>query len=306
MKHNTHIYLASKAIEFTYKSVDNMRYTNNRFIATSRKRKERDAATHRQEILRYYQDLTEEASWAPDYVLHDNDPYHIFKLFTDAEFPNHRLTDLTTYTDDGVSYYKFSGGLPFRVDHIVQSIISMNKLRRYNDQFTMNQIMYHYLLLSHYVVDAHVPMHCDLRDDPPDQGRDMDPSRSSKPNKPLGNYMKAGAHSELEELWEKAVMPIAIEEEIIKPKKKEEYEETDYSKSITFKLLKDCRKNGDIKVYVIPDRGLMDFIIKVCIQSKIRCQKLFPVNDPETRNDPILKETTREIFADCIGNLMSI
>jgi len=305
MKQDTHIYLASKAIEFTYVGVDNMRYINNRIITGSKKRKARDAADYRKKILDYYQNLTNEASWAPDYVLHDNKPFHIFKLFTDNEFPNHGLTDLKTYIDDGVIYYKFSGGLPFRVDHIVQSIISMNKLRAFNDQFNLKQIMYQYLLLSHYVADAHVPMHCDLRDDPPNQGNAEDPSKSDKTNKPRGKYMKPAAHEDLEGLWDKAVKPIAIEKDIIKPKKKEEYEETEYSDSITFKM-KDCKKYGDIKVFAIPEGDVMDFMIKVCIKSKIRCQKLFPLDDPETRDDAILKKTTREIFADCIGNLLSI
>lgn len=313
MKHNTHIYLAAKAIEFTYKGVDNMRYINNRSLTTNKKKSERYEAKHRQRILLYYKRLTSEASWAPDYVLHDNNPYHIFKLFTDEEFPDHGLTHLTTFKqneDDDVIYYKFSGGLPFRIDHIARTVISMNKLRTYNDQFTLRQLMYHYLLLSHYIADAHVPMHCDIRDDPPKQGSNQDPSRSNKPNKPkpYDKYMDSSAHPNLEELWDQAVTPIAIKEEVIKPIKKEEdeYHETEYSKSITFKL-NDCRKNGDIKVYVIPERGLMDFIIeKICIQSKIRCQKLFPLDDPKTRNDSILKDITREIFADCIGNLMSI
>ncbi|MDY6966450.1 MAG: hypothetical protein SVM80_10880 [Halobacteriota archaeon] len=304
MKHNTHIYLASKAIEFTYKSVDNMRYSNKRFIATSRKRRERYEATHRQRFLKYYQGFTEEATWAPDDVLSDNKPYHIFKLFTDEEFPGHILQNKKEVVKDGVTYYKYSGGLPFRVDHIAQSIIGMSKLREYNDQFSMGQIMYQYLLLSHYVADAHVPMHCDLRDDSP--GLDIiDPNWKNKTDKPRGRYLEKTAHSELEEIWDQAVMPVAIREEIIDPIKKVKFEETEYSDSITFDL-DDCRKRGDIEVIAISDGDLMDFMIDVCIKSKIRCQKLFSIETPETRNDAILDEITREIFAECIGDLMSI
>jgi hypothetical protein len=152
-------------------------------------------------------------------------------------------------------------------------------------------------------------MHCDIRDDPPSRKRKQDPSKSRKKNKPkpYKNYMDENAHTFLEELWDKAVTPVAVEEEIIYPiKEEEEYQKTEYSKSIKFGL-KDCRKDADIKLYVIPKRGLMDFTIeRICIPSKIRCQRLFPINDPKTRNDNILKEITREIFTECIGNLMSI
>lgn len=189
MKHNTHIYLAAKAIEFTKQSVDNVILTDGRYLTGSRKTKERNIAKERYRILKYYENLITEASWAPDDVLHDNDPYHIFKLFTDDEFPDHGLIDKTKFERDNVIYYKFAGGLPYRVDHLAQQIIDMSKLRDYNDQFNLKQIMYNYLLLSHYIVDAHVPMHCDLRDDPPSRSRDTEPSRRSGIEKPRGKYM---------------------------------------------------------------------------------------------------------------------
>ena len=97
MKHNTHIYLAAKAIELARQSVDNMLDKKNNYIAGKKKTKERKAATQQQRILQYYQDLIEEASWAPDDILKDNDPNHIFKLFTSKEFPGHGLKDNPTF-----------------------------------------------------------------------------------------------------------------------------------------------------------------------------------------------------------------
>jgi hypothetical protein len=91
-----------------------------------------------------------------------------------------------------------SGGLPYKVDHLARVIADMRKLRAYNDQFSQRQIIYMYLLISHYVVDACVPMHCDLRDDPPSAG-DTD--------KPKGSYFPASLHGQVEELWERAVAP---------------------------------------------------------------------------------------------------
>jgi len=306
MKHNTHIYLAAKAIELTRQSVDNTVNKKGTYLKGTKKTKERRAATERQRILQYYKDFLYEATWAPDDVLRDNDPYHIFKLFTDDEFPDHGFTDKQTYeTEDGV-FYKFAGGLPFRADHIAQEIINMSKLRDFNDQFEIRQIMYQYLLLSHYLVDAHVPMHCDLRDDPPKARRDSQPSRRRGKNKPDGEYMKSSAHNDLETLWDHAVTPVAIEEEILpRTWTKEKLEKTEYSEMITFNF-NDCKKQGDIRVPIIPKRGLLDFMVDVCIESKRRGRILFPIDNPKERNDAVLPETTRNIFSDCIGNLMAV
>lgn len=306
MKHNTHIYLAAKAIEFTKQSVDNTMLSDGRYLSGYQKGKERNIAKDRFRILKYYQNRIIEASWAPDDVLHDNDPYHIFKLFTDDEFSNHGLVDKSKFVRDDVTYYKFAGGLPYRVDHLAQQIIDMSKLRDYNDQFDLRQIMYNYLLLSHYIVDAHVPMHCDLRDDPPSRGRDMEPSRRAGIEKPSGKYMDKDAHSKLEELWDNAVTPIAIREEIITLSwDKERTENTEYSDCITF-TMDDCKKGQVIKVPVISGTELMEFMINVCIESKKRGQRLFPLNNPRQRNDRILRDITCNIFADCIGDLMAV
>jgi hypothetical protein len=306
MKHNTHIYLAAKAIELTRQSVDNMHDGNHDYMTGSKKTKERISATTHQRIFQYYQDLIEEATWAPDDVLKDNDPNHIFKLFTDEEFPGHGLKDRPTFKSGNQTFYKFAGGLPYRVDHLARSVLSMCKLREFNDQFDMKQIMYQYLLLSHYIVDAHVPMHCDLRDDPPKEGRHPDPSRRKGTQKPSGKYMKSDAHSKLESLWDEAVTPLAIEQEIFpRTWAKESTEKTELSDAVAF-TFNDCKRGGEVEVITIPPNGLMNFMIDVCINSKKRSQRLFPLDNPEERDDSVLKDITREIFADCIGSLLSI
>jgi hypothetical protein len=89
-----------------------------------------------------------------------------------------------------------SGGLPYKVDHLSRVIADLRKLRAYNDQFSQRQIIYLYLLASHYVVDACVPMHCDLRDDPPSE---------EESSKPRGSYFPPSLHGQVEELFERAV-----------------------------------------------------------------------------------------------------
>ncbi|MDP6543870.1 MAG: hypothetical protein QGH60_07745 [Phycisphaerae bacterium] len=305
MKHNTHIYLAAKAIDLLKQSVDNTK-KGDRYLQRGDKTKARRTATELQRILRYHKHFILEASWAPDDILHDNDPFHIFKLFTDAEFPNHGLDDRFLVDSGGVRYYRYGGGLPYRIDHIAQQIKAMALLREYNDQYTLRQMVYQYLLLSHYLADAHVPMHCDLRDDPPSDTSGSQPSRRRGSGKPAGEYMDKKAHAALEGVWDDAVTPVALKEGIL-PRSwvKEGVEETDLSDEVRFRL-KDCLKGEDVKVKVIRSGGLMSFMVDVCLQSKRRGQQLFPLADPKTRNDQLLPEITRDIFADAIGNLMSV
>jgi hypothetical protein len=318
MKHNTHIYLAAKAIEFTREGVSNTRDTHGDYLTRGKKSSMRLKAKQRQRLLDMYEQYTAEASWAPDDILRDNKPFHIFKLFTNADFPGHGLTDKQQYTidhniyyklsgeDETVIYYKYAGGLPFRVDHIAQTIIEMSKLRNYNDRFAMQQIMYQLLLLSHYIADAHVPMHCDLRDDPPTTGSQPHDSQTTGTNKPAGNYMQDTAHGHLEQLWDDAVTPLALNQNIIpKTLADQRTNRTALSVAVDF-TLDDCERDGRIEPQEIADGELMQFMINVCIQSKIRCQRLFPINNPTQLHNPILEATTRDIFADCIGNLMSI
>ena len=214
MKHNTHIYLASKGIEFLYEGLWNLRYaTVNRRAASSTRTKRRREGKVLQRMLMHYQDAISEASWAPDDILNDKSQYHTFKLFTDRDFPDSRPFAKEVHEDE---YYRASGGggLPYKVDHLARVIADMDKLRKYNDRCSMNQIMYQFLMISHYVVDAHVPMHCDLRDDPP-SSRD-----TTKPRN--GEYYSDALHGEIEQIWEDAVTPVAIEEEIIRAKRRDD------------------------------------------------------------------------------------
>ena len=69
----------------------------------------------------------------------------------------------------------------------------------------------------------------------------------------------------------------------------------------------DCAKDkGIIKVPTIGRRGVMDFMIDVCVQSKKRSQVIFPLADPTSRDDATLPVLSREIFADAISNLIAI
>jgi hypothetical protein len=298
MKHNTHIYLAAKGIEFLYEGLGNLSYVEtDKKVSSSTRSKRRREGKVLQRMLMHYQDAISEASWAPDDIINDKSQYHTFKLFTEQEFPDSRSFAREIHRD---KYYRSSGGggLPYKVDHLARVISDMDKLRRYNDRCSMNQIMYQYLLISHYIVDAHVPMHCDLRDDPPSA------KNTSKPRN--GNYYSDALHGKIEEMWENAVTPIALEEEIIRAKRKDDDRPaSSLSEQVRFNVTNE-EHCDDIVPYVVPNDDLMRYMINLCIETKEMALRLFPIDDPSNWNREIFPEMTRQIFARTISNLITV
>jgi hypothetical protein len=301
MKHNTHIYTASKAIEFLRDSVDNLRYLSGAAVASKTKTKVKQQATDLQRLLRYHQSSIVEAAWAPDDVLNDKSLYHTFKLFTADEFPNPEKYTAEFYERNAKKYYRVSGsgGLPFKVDHLARIIADLVKLRAYNDHFSQKQIMYLYMMISHYVADAHVPMHCDLRDDPPSA------SDTTKP-RPVERYYSESVHGQIEDLWDKASTPAAVAEEILIA---DTFDDHDQDTALTPQVKFSLTNKNDLKLirpYSLTDRNMMEFMVDICVQSKERSLKLFPINNPTQWDQTAFPAMTREIFAEAIGNLITI
>ncbi len=298
MKHNTHIYLAAKGIEFLYEGLGNLRYaTTDRKALPKTIRKRRQEGKVLQRMLMHYQDMISEASWAPDDILCDKSKYHTFKLFTDREFPDSRKFAVETHNK---KYYRAEGGggLPYKIDHLARVISDMDKLRKYNDRCSMNQIMYQFLMISHYIVDSHVPMHCDLRDDPPSKGN------ATKPKN--GKYYSDAIHGEIEQMWEDAVNPVAIKEGIIKAKRKgDDKQAQDLSEQVRFNVTNDAHCD-EIVPHVVPNNNLMKYMIDQCIETKESALRLFPVDDPFNWDRQVFHKMTREIFARTIGNLITV
>ena len=298
MKHNTHIYLAAKAIEFLYEGMGNLCYAGSgNAVSAKLRRDKRASAKTLQRMLLHYRDAISEASWAPDDILNDKSQFHTFKLYTDEEFPGGSDFAKEIHQD---KYYraKGGGGLPYKVDHLSRMIADMDKLRNYNDRCSMEQIMYQYLMISHYIVDANVPMHCDLRDDPPSF------SDTSKPKN--GNYFKGTLHGKIEKAWEDAVNPVAIEEGIIElSREDDDAPVTDLSSEVVFHVTEPDHVDL-IRPLQISDNSLMDYMIDLCISTKERSLTLFPIDDPNGWIQDDLKAVTRPVFADSISALISV
>ncbi|MBU8923043.1 MAG: hypothetical protein KOO63_14590 [Bacteroidales bacterium] len=295
MKHQTHIYIARKAIELLYDSLNNLKYPSGQAAASSKKTAWRREAKDLQRILYSHIGSITEASWAPDDILCDKSTFHVFKLYTEDEFTDFADFSKEIHVYHSKNYHRASGGggLPYKVDHLARMINDMLKLRQFNDSFNMEHIMYQFFLLSHYVVDAHVPMHCDIRDDNPG---------SKKPSE--GLYYPDKWHGKLEQTWEDAVLPVGIEENlIIAEKGKEMGVDSEYSDSVAYNLKKHAK---EIDTFYLEPRKLLDYMIDLCIKSKKRNQRLFPIADP---SEPVMAkfdDITREIFNAAIGNVISI
>ena len=126
-------------------------------------------------------------AWFPDSVIADNlTGGHTFKLkkpITEdekaqaGEFKNRLPEHLSSLRELGIKesrlkeqvYRKSKYVLPDRCEALVHAIRDMVLIQKDEEKgseviFNDNQITLYFLMLSHYLADAHVPPHCDARD----------------------------------------------------------------------------------------------------------------------------------------------
>lgn len=298
MKHNSHLYVAGKAIDFIYEGLNNLCYPSGNRVASKKRTEIRREGKVLERLMQYHRGRVLEASWAPDDILNDKQEYHTFKLFTSRDFEDADQFAKETYERNGNIYYRVrgSGGLAFKIDHLTKIIHDIIKLRLYNDSYSMEHIMYMYLLLSHYVVDACVPMHCDIRDDKPSDGKPQ-----------MGKYYEEyDWHSKLEEEWEKACTFVACCENMTGTENVDKYDvETDLASAVRFNPSNSADR-ALITTQLCERQKLMEYAIDLCVRSKERSLVLFPPADPSHYDEDVLKIMTREIISDAIGSLISI
>jgi len=309
MKRNTHVYIVHKAIEFMRDSVDNLlanTSTNSEVRKASKVSKAKRGslktkAKKLQRLMYAHRDSIIEAAWASDALIHDKRRFHTFKLFKDGIFDAQEAKAFRKQTYRDI-YHRGSdsGGAPYKVDHIAAVISDFRKLREYNDNFSTREIQYLYILASHYIVDLHVPMHCDLRDDPPAQENIL-----GKPG-PLTAYFNKSLHGTVEDRWEKAVTPLAIESGYIDIEThKECSKRTEYSCAVEFDL-EEMSHRALIRPVYLDDTGIMDFMIDRGICSFERSLEIWPPSEPEYSSRKVTKEITRKIFAEAISSVISV
>jgi len=133
----------------------------------------------------------------------------------------------------------------------------------------------------------------------------IDKPSQGKPTQ--GLYYDEDWHAKIETKWDEACTPVGIDEELFDRERSQDSEErTPLSEFVTFELGNE-QHLGEIKTYYIDPDDLMEFLIDLCITSKERSLKLFPIDNPDNvQFDDNFNDLTRKIFTASIGNLISV
>ncbi|MFC1920180.1 hypothetical protein ACFLYQ_00465 [Chloroflexota bacterium] len=287
MKQYTHAWLALKAVALleTY---------SGRFSTERNKRVDRLL-----EFLSHHPSTFVRGAWFPDNVIKDNvQGGHTWKYSLDSADsrevtyrpPSHNtcLPFVEPELGKKVKLEKGISDLPDRCEALSQAIrdaiLITNKMGR-GDVIAFNdsQVATLFLMLSHYVCDAHVPVHCDERDF-------YDPSK---------------VHPDLEGYWEKEIKKYYSVSTKLKQFDLDENQKLqldigsdtrkkNYEKSVLYeceRVLKQSawekmnRKEKDWRDFLGSTNGnLWDYLVSVCLVSFHMSLKLFPPGGADYRS----------------------
>ena len=279
MKMYTHAWLALKALEL----LDSYR---GQFDDKRNKRLNRLV-----KFMYTYPSTFLRGAWLPDSVIRDNiRGGHTWKYCLDSAngrieikrppLHNKCFNYVKADLDKKVSLEEVISDLPDRCEALSQTIrdailITNNVKKGDVVAFNNTQIAILFLLLSHYVCDAHAPVHCDSRD----------------------FYKPSKVHPDLEKFWEEEIFEYY---RVSKKRKQFDLNENqklerdtkkrDYEKSILGKcdeILRQsawCSKNrsGDNwRIFLGKgNKNLWDYLVSVCLVSFHMSLKMFPLNPP--------------------------
>jgi hypothetical protein len=126
------------------------------------------------------------------------------------------------------------------------------------------------------------------------------------PGNPYDRYYSKTLHGAIEDLWDKACTPAAVAENIVIA---DSFDDFDQDTALTPQTRFSLKDKNDLKLirpYSIGDRSMMDFMADICVQSKERSLKLFPMDNPSQWDQAAFPAMTREVFAEAMGNLITI
>nr|WP_321487619.1 hypothetical protein [uncultured Draconibacterium sp.] len=163
MKQYTHAWLALMAIKRLDQEIipDNLKESCNSLVSWFK--------TYRDDVVK--------GAWYPDAVIKDMATSHVLK-FKPKPDGDKRFKKLPgnyyfskrwdNFSADAHAYEIVSGNLPDRCEALAHSLIDNLKMQHKEHKGspiapTSNHIANLFFMLSHYVADAHVPLHCDVR-----------------------------------------------------------------------------------------------------------------------------------------------
>lgn len=255
-----------------------------------------------QSLIDWFQknkDCVIQGAWYPDMIIKDNGTSHILKISpsNDTGKAKSKMKEIPAkgFKSLPKQYLCFSRwgkksplrkksfwidsntNLPDRCESFTQTVIDHLKIQYSEDKGspvapTSNQVAHLLFMQSHYIADAHVPMHCDSR--PFSKGKNL--------------------HADLEDLWEKQVIMnykrdmtdinnprFVYDEEGYPAKNDEEFEES-YLERAEEELVN--RPLGSISAcFKSSNNNVWDFMSAVCQNSYLLSYHFF---DPEEVGAP--------------------
>jgi len=196
MKKYTHAWLAFMAIKRLEDKKD-------KFSAADRK-----YAENLIDWFKGHKDNVVEGAWYPDKLIKKNDDQHVLKFVPDEKSPpdkdsilpekrrklpkDYLIAELVKVSPVRQMAFKVADpndNLPDRCESLTEAVVDQLKVQQDQDKGSPvapmdNQIALWFFMLSHYIADAHVPLHCDSRSFP-EKGDDI--------------------HAAMEKVWEKEI-----------------------------------------------------------------------------------------------------
>ena len=183
MKKYSHAWLAFMAI----KRLEIIATTDNPKVITGVSDDIRKEAKALVRWFKDYRDFVIQGAWYPDEVFKDMATSHIIKYEPAADGPftkfsklpsTHHIYQMMVKKSSlyGKPYAGGIGNCADRCESISHSIVDNFKMLQREDRgcpitTTSNHIAMRFFILSHYIADCHMPLHCDIR--PFSDGRDI-------------------------------------------------------------------------------------------------------------------------------------
>jgi hypothetical protein len=128
-------------------------------------------------------DCVIQGAWYPDEVIKDNANSHVLKITPSGAPLNVEYKEFKKLPEEYSGYSKYGKSSPMRkqaftidkadnladrCESLAESVIDHLKIQEHEDKGspvspTSNQVAHLLFMLSHYIADAHVPLHCDSR-----------------------------------------------------------------------------------------------------------------------------------------------
>lgn len=281
MKKYTHAWLALKAVEMLKRS-------DGRFGSDERNKRLKKLLA----FISAHPSTFVRGAWFPDSVVKDNVMGgHTWKYYLDPSDgrrerrrpPTHNtcLRFVTSDLDKMVSLDLSMSDLPDRCEALCQTIrdtilitnkVSSGDVVAFND----SQTALFFLMLSHYVCDAHVPVHCDKRDFyTPSK---VHPDLEAFWEREIKKYYRVSTKTNQFDLDEDMILQRNISrlgyEESILCRCEEILDETDWE---------NMNAGGDDwRIFLGGgNKNFWDYIVSVCLVSFHMSLRMFPINPPD-------------------------